>query len=400
MTLPLRKTLHPMLLFALLGASTNVAAQRKHLGPVEKNMGGPCDSSAWKLVFHDEFNGTELDRSKWVTYFTYSADGSDQCPGCRYTGGSNSTYRDEHVKIGDGKLTLDVVARTNTWYDVTVEHEAGMIHSIGTAKFNYGRFEIRCKIPSSAGLWPAFWGFGGDTEIDVFEICGEKPRWMKSSVHHWGKPRASNTGKHKAQDLSKDFHDYAVEWEPEEIRFYLDGQQVHARSRLVDRRGRDLPPCDRPPGTHHTATYFPKAGDAVNIIASLGVSMPNDYCKGPKKPMPWPEGSSLVVDHIRVYQRKPQKDLHDLCDTPRMLKTDKSGPIRSGGTARVTLHGPHGALDWSTAPGLEITERDESGITVRATGERAGLLWIRVESTNDPCPRGALKLEAGVEVLR
>ncbi|MBX2980545.1 MAG: glycoside hydrolase family 16 protein [Flavobacteriales bacterium] len=396
------KLLHrvPRFLFitALLSAPFSAFAQRKNIGPIEFHAGGPCDTTAWKLVFHDEFDGTELDRSKWVTYFTYSDDGSDRCSGCRYTSGTNSTLRDEHVKIGDGMLTLEVVARTNTWYDVTVEHEAGLIHSIGEAKFNYGRFEIRCQIPAHPGLWSAFWGFGGETEIDVFEFCGEKPRWMKSSLHRWGTRRASNTGKHKAQDLSKALHDYAVEWEPDQIRFYLDGQLVHARSRLLDERGKDLSPCDRQAGTHATATFFPKEGDAVNIIASLGVSRANDYCKGPKKPMPWPAGSSMVVDHIRVYQRSPQQGLHDLCDSPRTLNFETGPAIRSGESTRVYLKGPHGALHWSTAPGLEIAERDEHGILVRATGERNGLLWVRVESVNDPCPRGDLKLETGVEV--
>ncbi len=406
------KYLHPMksiqrsivpmfhLVLAVLTASGSMA-QRKGVGPEEFSAGGACDSSAWKLVFHDEFNGSELDRSKWVTYFTYSADGSDQCEGCRVTGSSNTIYRDEQVSVGDGMLTLGVEAKPGTWFGRTMEHESGMVHSIGSAIFNYGRFEVRCKIPGATGLWPAFWGFGGETEIDVFEFCGEKPRWMKGSLHRWGGGRASSTGKYKGPDMSLNFHDYAVEWDEDEIRWYFDGEMVHSRGRFVDRRGRPLPGCDRQPSTHATAPYFPRATDAVNVILNLSVSPPNDYCKGPRKPVPWPEGTALVVDHVRVFQRDPEEHLSDLCVVPRRLQTDgQEGALRTGGSRRFHVSGPHGDLDWSTGGGLEISGRDAHGITVRSTGKAEGLTWVRVESLDDPCPRGPLMLEIGVELVR
>lgn len=396
----IRTSLRCYLLLSVLVVASSVSAQRKYLGPPAYTNALRSDTTGWKLVFHDEFNGSELDRSKWVTYFTYSDDGSDQCRGCRFTGGSNSTYRDRQVSVGNGLLTIATQANTNTWYDVTVEHETGMVHSIGDAQFYHGRFEIRCQIPSAAGLWPAFWGFGGETEIDVFEICGEKPRWMKSSLHRWGKKKFSNTGKHKTVDLSKGFHDYAVEWEENEIRFYLDGEQVYARSRLMNERGKDISLKDLKPGTYPTSAFFPRQGDAVNIIASMAVSRPNDYCKGPKKPNPWPEGSSLIVDHIRVYQRKPQAQLHDLCEEPRVLSAEKQGIMKRGELRRFTLQGPHGDLRWNTSPGLEVESTDAHSVQVRAKADATGTQWIRVESSNDPCPRGALMLEAGVELAR
>lgn len=393
-----KTTLRSFLLLVVLLVVGSTSAQRKYLGPPVHTDAVRPDTTGWKLVFHDEFDGTQLDRSKWVTYFTYSDDGSDQCPGCRFTGGTNSTYRDEQVTVGNGLLTIATKANTNTWYDATVEHEAGMVHSIGDAQFNHGRFEIRCRIPSAAGLWPAFWGFGGETEIDVFEICGEKPRWMKSSLHRWGEKKFSNTGKHKAEDLSRDFHDYAVEWEENEIRFYLDGEQVYARSRLMNERGKDIALRDLKPGTYPTSAYFPRESDAVNIIASVAVSRPNDYCKGPKKPTPWPEGSSLIVDHIRVYQRQPQEQLRDLCAEPRVLSAEKQGSLELGELRRITLQGPHGDLRWSTSAGLEIVSTDAHSVQVLAKADASGTQWIRVESSNDPCPRGALKQEYGLEI--
>jgi hypothetical protein len=394
-----RATITSLSLLLFMGTQAQTQA-RKKIGPAEFSPGGPCDTSEWKLVFHDEFNGNELDRNKWVTYFTYSADGSDQCPSCRVMGGTNNIFRPEQVTVTDGSLILGVQARPGTWYEHKMDHEGGLIHSIGDAQFSHGRFEIRCRIPAGAGLWPAFWGFGGETEIDVFEFCGERPRWMKGSLHRWGERKFSDTGKHKGPDLSKGFHTYAVEWEEDEMRWYLDDELVHSRGRFVDRRGRPLPACDRAPAELPTAAYFPKRNDAVNLIVNLAVSEPKGYCKGPRNPVPWPEGTALVVDHVRVYQRQPEEKLHDLCSVPRVLQGVGEGPLRSGASQRYEVTGPHGDLEWSTAPGLEITHRDAHGITIRATDKASGMLWIRVESADDPCPRGALKLEIGVEVQR
>lgn len=56
--------------------------------------------------------------------------------------------------------------------------------------------------------------------------------------------------------------------------------------------------------------------------------------------------------------------------------------------------------NWTIGNGMHNTHINAHGITVRATDRGPGLRWLRVESADDPCPRGALKLEAGVEVLR
>lgn len=390
----------PLLLFAvMLAPMGELQAQNKHgrrLGAAIYSEGGPCDTTAWKLVFHDEFDGVALDRSKWVTYFTYSADGSDQCEGCRVTGSSNTIYRDEQVRVADGLLTLGVEARTGTWFGITKEHESGMVHSIGQARFNHGRFEVRCRIPAAPGLWPAFWGFGGETEIDVFEFCGERPQWMKASLHQWGTSKYSHTGKHKATDLSRDFHTYAVEWEEDEVRWYLDGELVHARSRPVDKRGRPLPACDRPAGVHNTAPYFPRQEDALNVILNLSVSPPNDYCNGPRKPGPWPAGTALVVDHVRVYQRWPQSGLADLCTEARVIVASRTGPLRSGEECRYTVSGPHGALQWETSSGLQVVSTDAEGLSVQVAAGALDPQWVRATSMDDPCLRGGLMLETPV----
>lgn len=297
---------HSSILLLLLLTALPATAQtkrEKRVGPKADDTGGVCDTAAWKLVWNDEFDGTALDRSKWITWFPYSADGSDRGEGCRLMGTSNTIFRDDLVKVEEGLLRLGVRAQPGEWYGKQKEHEGSMVHSIGEARFTHGRFEVRCRIPRGAGLWPAFWGFGGETEIDVFEFCGERTRLLKGALHRWSTPRFSSSGKHKAADLSSEFHLYAVEWESDGISWFLDGELVQYRGRYVDKKGRPLPKCERPGGAKHTAPYFPRSEDGINIILDLAVSEPKGFCKGPRKAQPWPESASFDVDYVRVYQR-------------------------------------------------------------------------------------------------
>ncbi len=299
----MRGTLSLLAAVLLAGGASAQSKSEKRVGPKVHDDGGRCDTSAWQLVFSDEFDGDRLDPERWRTWFPYSNDGSDRCDGCRVMGTSNTIFRDELVQVSGGQLHLGVRARAGEWYGQRKEHEGSMVHSVGDVRFTHGRFEVRCRIPKGTGLWPAFWGFGGETEVDVFEFCGERPDLFKGALHRWGRPKFSNGGRKRMPDLSQDFHDYAVEWERDGISWYIDGQLVHYRGRFVDKRGRPLPACGREAGAHFTAPYFPRAGDGLHIILDLAVSEPKGFCKGPKVPVPWPEGTSFDVEHVRVYQR-------------------------------------------------------------------------------------------------
>ncbi len=397
-----RRIAYTLLLLLVLPGSVSQAQSRreKRAGPKEFSTGGPCDTASWKLVFHDEFNGTALDGSKWAMYYPYSSDGSDRCESCRSSSGNNTIYRDSLVSVADGQLTLGVRAKAGTWYSFTKEHESGMVHSIGDAKFTFGRFEARCRIPSAGGLWPAFWGFGGGTEIDVFEICSERPRWLKSSLHRWEPQKFSHTGKHKAVDLSLEFHTYAVEWEPDEVRWYLDGRLVHARSRPVNRRGKPMPACELPPGAYHTAPYFPRSTDALSVILNLAVSYPDDYCKGPREPLPWPYGTGLMVDHVRVYQRRPEAPHRDRCDRQRhvMPLDANASPAQRGETRTYHVDGPDAEVNWTTSAGLEVVERTGNSVTLRIGRRAKSPQWLRAEVPADPCSSGVLSPQVTISV--
>ncbi|MBL0128790.1 MAG: glycoside hydrolase family 16 protein [Flavobacteriales bacterium] len=393
------RSISSILLLTFLATTSSAQTKlEKRVGPKTEDPGGRCDTTAWHLVFHDEFDGTTLDRSKWVTYSPVSSDGSDQCTACRYMSGTNSLFMDDQVVVSDGLLHLGVEATETTWFGKTTEHKAAMIRSIGSAEFTYGKFEIRCKLPEGDGLWPAFWMFGGETEIDVFEVCGEKPEWIKGSLHRWGKPKFSNTGKYKGEDSGAGFHFYAVEWEPDEIRWYMDGELIYSRGRFVDAKGKPLPGCDREVGPHHVAPYFPRAVDKVNVIAGNGVSSYKGFCKGPKSPKPWLTGSSMEVDWIRVYQRNPQQGLEDLCGRARRIAVSPDHSLHTGDQALIRVDGPHGSLEWIAGSGLSIIETNADGVSVSANGTN-GPTWVIAYCNDDPCTDRPTSFELQVNVV-
>jgi beta-glucanase (GH16 family) len=186
----------------------------------------------WALVWSDEFNapdGSLPDPSKW----TYSIGGG---------GWGNHeleyhTNRRENAHIENGNLVITAKEENYTGADgVTRNYTAARLKTQGLFAQAYGRFEARIKIPEGQGIWPAFWMMGDDMqtagwpkcgEIDIMENIGKEPGTVHGTLHGpLPAGGASNiSGSFNLPDgkrFADDFHLYAVEWEPDEIRFYAD----------------------------------------------------------------------------------------------------------------------------------------------------------------------------------
>lgn len=173
-----------------------------------------CPSASWKLVFYDEFNGNQLDATKWVTHYPYAANG--QCEFCRTHGNEGQIYKDENVVISGGTLKLIAKRENATWFGQTREYTSGMTHTTNSFKFFYGKFEMRAKIPSGMGFWPAYWLYGDEgNEIDIFEFGCDKPTWLYTNVHtSYNNAHYDWSEKYIGTNFSNSFHIYTVEWEP------------------------------------------------------------------------------------------------------------------------------------------------------------------------------------------
>ena len=252
--------------------------------PVPKNDG-------WKLVWSDEFNaanGSGVDRSKWVVETGGEGWGNQELE--YYTDRSQNAFQ------RDGNLVIRALAEKYTGSDgVSRNYTSARMKTLGKFTQTYGRFEARIKVPFGQGMWPAFWMLGADIdkvgwpacgEIDIMENIGKEPAIVHGSIHGPGyvgsvgieEPSALPGNKRFADD----FHVYAVEWEPGEIRFYVD-QDMYVRRT----------PADLKPGWKWV---FDKP-----FLLILNLAVGGDWPGNPDSSTTFPQ--NMLVDYVRVYQR-------------------------------------------------------------------------------------------------
>lgn len=264
--------------------------------------GNVCREEPWELVFHDDFDGDSLDREKWMTWYPYGENGSDQCSFCRTHGEEGQVYRDENVIVTDGHLKLIVERESDSWYGLQRDYTSGMVHS-RQAFTDYARFEIRCKLPKGDGFWPAFWVFGWSVEIDVFEFGTGEPERL-----HTGFFKNLDGGKnlhmsfdYRGPDFSADFHTIAAEYEPFFIHLEVDSVRIHSFPRYYTLSGNPVTTCDLPEGAYLHNPVFPRFGDPVQVIANVAVGAENTPFTGPPPPET-PMPNQMEIDFIKVYQ--------------------------------------------------------------------------------------------------
>jgi beta-glucanase (GH16 family) len=184
-------------------------------------------SPVWQLVWNDEFDETTIDLSKWE--YEVNARG----------GGNNElqyyTDRPENSYLEDGRLVIRALQEHFTGPEGTREYTSARLRTKNKGDWKYGRFEIKAQLPCGKGLWPAIWMlptdyiYGAGTasgEIDIMELLGQEPNKVYGTLHYGAaEPNNVSTGDSytlPTGNFSDDFHVFALEWEPTEIRWYVD----------------------------------------------------------------------------------------------------------------------------------------------------------------------------------
>ena len=138
------------------------------------------DRPNWRLIWQDEFDGTQLDRSKWDLDI-------------EYTGESNAeleiyTDRQDNLRLKNSLLIIEAREEQYQGYRYT----SARLKTQGLHSWTYGRVEARIKIPYGQGLWPAFWKLGENAstvgwpdcgEIDIMENIGRMPAVVRGTLH-------------------------------------------------------------------------------------------------------------------------------------------------------------------------------------------------------------------------
>ncbi|NQW99313.1 glycoside hydrolase family 16 protein, partial [bacterium] len=180
------------------------------------------------LLWADEFaqsNGSPPDAAKWGYDIGGSGWGNNEL--------QYYTNRTENARIEDGRLVIEARAEPFGGRNYT----SARLLTKGKNSWTYGRIEARIQIPRGQGIWPAFWmlganidsaGWPGCGEIDILENIGSLPSNLYGTVHGPGYSGGSAVGGNTVLPgaaLADDFHVYAIEWEENRIRWFIDGQQ-------------------------------------------------------------------------------------------------------------------------------------------------------------------------------
>ncbi len=285
-------------------------------------VAGPA-AATWSLVWSDEFNGTGLDAANWT------ADVGNGCPNlCGWGNNELQYYRAQNVAVTGGNLVLTTRAESFGGNAFT----SGKVHTRGKRSFLYGRVEMRAKLPTGGGMWPAFWmmpaadvygGWAASGEIDIMESANGTTT-VGGALHYGGSypDNTSTSGSYSlgGANFADEFRVYAVEWEPDTIRWYVDGTLFMTRTSAQwysnNAPGNDRAPFDQP--------FYIILNTAVGgwytgctTTGCITASLPQQY----------------LVDYVRVYEDVPNDLPVVTITSPAPAATLPAGDIAITATA-------------------------------------------------------------------
>ena len=338
--------------------------------------------ATWELVWSDEFDGTTIDTSKWSH--------EKNCWG----GGNNEqqcyTDRAANSFVADGVLHIVAQREDFTGSDSpegespatkTLPYTSARLRTKNIQEWTFGRFEIRAKLPFGQGTWPAIWmlptnspygTWAANGEIDIIEAVnlktvtnGSAPEAAVHGTLHYGRNWPANVSSGADYILpnnvnpADDFHEYALEWEEGEIRWYVD--DVHFATQrdtgwysqyMQDGTLTDAPagaPFDRF-SKFHLLLNLAVGGNWAGNVNNKGV----DESVFPQK---------MLVDYVRVYQCSASPSTGKGCAT-----IGENAELVAGNTrpliGKVELPGPPLFLMYGDdlAGGLQFNSYNPDGV--------------------------------------
>lgn len=316
-----KRVLTAMLTIAMLAGTIACSSPADDAAPMENTELSSAESEiteddyvddpdrtdeGYVLVWNDEFDGEELDKSKW----SYQI-GTGESEGLDGWGNSELEYytdREENVRVEDGELIITAIEEEEEYNGQ--DFTSGRIRTYtdeGEVLFatKYGRVEARIKMPEGEGLWPAFWMLPVDDtiykkwassgEIDIMEARGRLPDRAGGTIHY-GQNWPNNI--YKGQDFVfpedtdiTDYHLYSLEWEPGILRWYVDDECYYTMDQWYSK------------GAACAADYTWPAPFDVPFYILLNLAVGGTFD---------PEGNAysaeypaeMKVDYVRVYQKE------------------------------------------------------------------------------------------------
>ncbi|MFF8535670.1 family 16 glycosylhydrolase [Streptomyces sp. SAS_267] len=241
----------------------------------------PVVPGDWRLVFHDDFDGSRLDKGRWTTCYDWNE------RGCTIsTNNELEWYQPGQVTVSGGKLSLTAQRRAVRGSDGKVyPWVSGMIstgrddwYAQPRKTFTYGYFEAAVRIPEQGGMAPEFWMMPANRytppEVDIMEFLGTTRRL--SMFVHWRNAEGAERkerGTFTASGFPDGYHLFGLLWEKDRLVWYVDGVE---RFRVT-----------APERIPHVP---------MEVILNLAVGLPST-------PPPGTDSARMLVDWVRVWQR-------------------------------------------------------------------------------------------------
>ncbi|OKY26264.1 glycoside hydrolase family 16 protein [Thalassotalea sp. PP2-459] len=298
--------------------------------------------SDWEMVWNDEFDIGAIDSQKWNHEVNCVGGGNNekQC----YTDNPENSY------IEDGILHIVALPAEES---ADLPYTSARLNTKYKGDFKYGRFEVRAKLPSGQGSWPAFWmlptdefygGWPKSGEIDIMEAVNLKVTnadgEVENNVHgtlHYGKDWPDNSSSGRAYQLpagvnpADDFHTYAIEWQEGEIRWYVDDYLYQTQRRSTVRYNSK----DEPVGLSHrgwfTEFFDQGSGELTThwdnspfdqefhllLNLAVGGDWPENVNNLGIDASAFADGQHFEIDYVRVFQCQQNPDTGKGCETVR-----------------------------------------------------------------------------------
>ena len=255
----------------------------------------PLEKEGYRLIFHDEFDGEEINTDKWIPEYlpSWPKDRSVCAPTYEMKNGIIRLIIDKNSKNEFDKgmhiSGFMSASRTGLHHYDPKKKALHQIKTEATQINQYGYYEMRAKMQDGGGVHCAWWliGFEDDPnqscEIDIFEILGTDINRIWSTVHSWKDSTIQYHTEHPwfaNKKLAEEFHIYGFDWTPEGVTVYVDGIQVMK---------------------HKAAITYP----LIQIISFYDNRKAKDGWTGTYDPtIPYPK--SFDIDYIRMYKKIPE----------------------------------------------------------------------------------------------
>jgi beta-glucanase (GH16 family) len=323
-------------------------------------MGIPLDLSGYTLTYDDEFNA-----------FQWSADGSVGYKTTFYFGGRELYSNGDLQYYSDASVGVDPFSLSDGALHITASpganpdnqpYNSGMITTEGSFSQTYGYFEARIQVAEGPGMWSAFWMLPTDKswppEIDPLEAFGAPnpggDGGQGKAYHGMISADRSESGGGWAPvdgDIYASYHTYGVDWQPDHLTYYIDGQQVFEVGQLPT------------PVTMNKPMY---------MILDLAV--------GGWPGNPAGETSVMSIDYLRAYSKAPDAQAVALqtISSPDGVDTTPFGAMDANGAVaapdRIVVRVAADA--WNGSPQFTVSvDGQQIGGVQTATAAHAAGQW-------------------------